>query len=90
MSKLKLKVIKSKEFNANDEQHTHYTVAYKGRVFGISTLRFPKENIAVEDTTMTIDCDVELLKSTSVDQITGEITTYVDIVPKLDIALAGI
>lgn len=87
---MKLKVIKSKEFTVNSESHTHYTVAYKGRVFGLSTLRFPKEDIVVEDDTLTIKVDVEVLRNQSVDKITGEVSNYLDIVPKLDIALAAI
>lgn len=87
---MKLKLIKEKAFTVDTETHTHYTVAYKGRVFGLSTLRFPKENITVNDSVVTITGEVEVLKNQTVDQLTGEIKMFLDIVPKLDIALAVI
>jgi hypothetical protein len=87
---MKLKLIKSKAFEAKGEKHTHHTVAYKGRVFGISTMRFTPEDITVGDGVLTLNCDVEVLKNTSTDPIDGTIKVFLDIVPKLDILLASI
>ena len=86
----KLKIIKSKPFDLKGTQHTHYTCAYKGRVFGVSTMRFEgnEDKLVIEGDTLTITGELEVLKNTNVDQLTGEVTTYLDIVPKLDIALA--
>lgn len=88
----KLKVIKSKSFEVKGVQHTHYTCAYKGRVFGVSTMRFEGEldSLVVAGDVLTISCDVELLKHTSTDQLTGEVRSFVDIVPKLDVLLASV
>jgi hypothetical protein len=85
---MKLRIIKSKAFKANNEDHTHYTVAYKGRVFGVSTLRFDEGNFTVEGTTLTLNVDVEVVQENSVDQLTGETASYLTIVPKMDILLA--
>lgn len=85
---MKLKLIKSKAFEAKGEKHNHYTVAYKGRVFGISSMRFAPEDITVDESVITLNCDVEMLKHTSVDQLTGEARVFIDIVPKLDLLLA--
>ncbi len=85
---IKLKIIKSKEFKANDEPHVHYTCAYKGRVLGVNSMRFEADDFSVEGTTLTIKTDVECVKNVSTDQITGEVRTFVDIVPKLGISIA--
>lgn len=89
---MKLKVIKKKQFTVGAEQapHTHYTVAYKGRVFGVSTLRFEGIELKEEGNTLVVPSEVEVLKNTSTDPLTGEVSSYLDIVPKLDIVLAGI
>jgi len=87
---MKLKLIKTKSFESKGESFNHYTVAYKGRVFGVSTMRFNPEDIAVDGDTLTLKTDVEVLKNQSVDPITGEIRMFLDIVPKLDIMLASI
>jgi hypothetical protein len=85
-----LKVIKSKEFSTKEGvKATHYVCAYKGRVFGVSSLRFESNDLEVKDKILTIKCDVEVLKHTTVDSLTGEVTNYLDIVPKCDIALAA-
>lgn len=87
---MKLKLIKTKAFESKGDKHTHYTVAYKGRVFGVSTMRFAPEDITVGEGVITINCDVEVLKNTSTDALTGDTRVFLDIVPKLDILLAGI
>lgn len=83
-----LKLIKSKNFEAKGEKHTHYTAAYKGRVFGISTLRFDPADIVVKDNTITLEGDIEVLKQTSVDPLTGEVNNFLAIVPKCGLVLA--
>jgi hypothetical protein len=88
MAKLVLKVIKSKEFEANGEKNMHYTCAYKGRVFGVSTLRFDNKDITVKDNTLTLNVDVEVQKNTSTDPLTGQVRTFLDIVPKCELELA--
>ncbi len=87
---MKLKLIKSKAFESKGEKYNHYTVAYKGRVFGVSTMRFAPEDITVGDGVITLNCDVEVLKNISTDPLTGDTKVFLDIVPKLDILLAGI
>lgn len=84
----KLKVIKKKDFQVKGVDHVHYTCAYKGRVFGISSLRFDKEDITVTDDVLTLGVDVEVLKNTTTDSLTGETRTYLDLVPKSGLVLA--
>jgi hypothetical protein len=84
-----LKLIKKKSFEAKGEQHVHYTAAYKGRVFGVSTLRFSDNEITENDNgTISISGDIEVLKNASTDPLTGETKTYLDIVPKSGLVLA--
>ena len=83
-----VKIIKSKEFTANGEKHVHYTTAYKGRVFGVSTLRFEKDDFTVKDTVLTFNTNVEVKQHVSVDELTGKSSTFLDIVPKIDLSLA--
>ena len=87
---IKLKIIKQKNFEANGQPQTHYTAAYKGRVFGLSTLRWSgdADAISVDGDILSINADVEVLKNTSADQLTGEVKTYLDIVPKSGLTLA--
>ena len=85
---LKLKVIKSKKFKANDEDHVHYTCAYRGRVFGVSTLRFEKDDFTVKENVLSLNTDVEVIKNTATDELTGQVRTFLAVVPKMDIALA--
>ena len=82
------KIIKSKAFKAQGTDHTHYTVAYKGRLFGISTLRFPEEDLKVDENTITTSNEIEVLKNTSTDPIDGSTKQFLDIVPKSGLTLA--
>lgn len=89
MATLKLKIIKSKSFEVKGEAHTHYTCAYKGRVFGVSTLRFEEDDITVDNSVLTMNTDVEVAKNTSTDPLTGGVKIYLDIVPKCTLELAS-
>lgn len=94
----KLEIIKSKAFKVQDTDHTHYTCSYKGRVLGVSSLRFAGEKKDVLTTgtmpngkpALIVDCDVNIIKALNTDQITGESKVYLDLVPKLDIALSDV
>lgn len=92
MANLVTKIIKESAFNVDSKAHKAYTVAYRGRVFGISSLQWEDlmDSIEVVDKVLTIKCDVEVLKSSRVDQLTGETTNFLNIVPKLGVALADI
>ena len=89
----KLKVVKVKEFKANEKDHKHYSVAYKGRLFSVNTLRWADDLDQIEhnakDSTLTIKCDVDVLQRVDVDGITGETKTYLDLMPKCNLALAA-
>lgn len=87
---MKVKVIKLKNFEVNSVPQIHYTCAYKGRVFGVSTLRFESTDLAynADESTLTFKTDVEVMVNKTVDQLTGEAKTYLDIVPKLGLNAA--
>lgn len=87
---MKIKVIKFKSFEANNLPQTHYTCAYKGRVFGVSTLRFEESDLVfdAESSTLKFNVDVEVMVNKTADQLTGESKTYLDIVPKLGLNAA--
>lgn len=87
---MKLKVIKTTKFEAREEEHTHYTCAHKGRVFGVNTLRFEEDEIAFDEEKMTVNIkgDVSVVKRQSTDEVTGDVITYLDLLPKIDFALA--
>ena len=84
----KLRVIKVKAFESKGEKHSHYTCAYKGRVFGISTMRFDEGDLTVEGDTITINTDIEVLKEVVLDQLTGETKQFLSVVPKVGLTLA--
>ena len=84
----KLKVIKVKAFESKGEKHFHYTCAYKGRVFGISTMRFDEGDLTVEGDVITINTDIEVLKEVVLDQLTGETKQFLSVVPKVGLTLA--
>ena len=84
----KLKVIKVKAFESKGEEHSHYTCAYKGRVFGISTMRFDEGDLTVEGDIITINTDIEVLKEVVLDQLTGETKQFLSVVPKVGLTLA--
>jgi len=83
-------IIKQKPFSTKDGKNgIHYSVAYKGRVFGLNTLRFEGEDkdfLTVNGTQIQTG-EVEIRKTSKVDSLTGEVSTFLDIVPKLDLAL---
>lgn len=87
---IKLKVIKKKAFTAKGEDHTHYSAAYKGRIFGVSTLRFDADDITFNEaeSTITIGCEVDVLKNVNTDPLDGKISTFLDLVPKSGLILA--
>ena len=83
-------IIKQKPFTTKDNKSgIHYSVTYKGRVFGLNTLRFEGEekDFLIVSGNKIQTGDVELRKTTKVDALTGEVSTFLDLVPKLDIAL---
>lgn len=85
-----MKLIKTKAFQANGQDATHHVVAYKGRVFGVNSLRFEANDFKVDEKakTLTLNVECEIIKRT--ESNLGETTTYLDIVPKLDLALSEI
>ena len=87
---MKTKILKIKDFMAKGVACKHYSVAYKGRVFGVSTLRFDVGDLTVDADTLTIKGDLEVLKSTNTDPVDGTVKVFLDLVPKLDVLLASI
>ena len=92
---IKTKLIKSKSFKMKDgAEHTHYTVAYKSRVFGVNTLNFEGEDEPFEvdekAKTLTIKCDIEVKRRVVDNPLEGSTTSYLDIVPKLGLELAAL
>jgi hypothetical protein len=84
------KIIKSKQFTIDSVQHTHYTVAYRGRVFGVSSLRFEEGDFAVDEKARTLkfNTKVEVLKRQATDALGVVTGTYLDLVPKCELDLA--
>jgi predicted RNA-binding protein len=82
-----MKIIKQKEFEANGIKHTYYTVAYKGRYFGISTLYFESDDLVAKDGVLNIKTSVEAKKKILTDAM-GETKEFIELLPKLDIGLA--
>lgn len=82
-----VKVLKATAFTAKGEQHTHYSVAFKGRGFGVSTLAFAKEDLELVGDTLNIKpkCEVSIRKET--DTLTGITTQYNALVPELGLSV---
>ena len=51
-------------------------------------MRVPAEDIEVVDDTLTLKCEVEVLKNTSTDPLDGTTKVFLDIVPKAGLTLA--
>lgn len=94
MSSIKLKIIKQKNFEYEGTKHTFYTCAYKGRVFGVSTMLWSEDldSLKAKDNVLTITTDVEVKKTPgTVDQLTGEVSpSFFNIVPQLGLVIADI
>lgn len=92
MANLTLKVIKASTFKYKETDHTSYTCAYKGRVFGVSTMQWGEDiaNLVFDDKaqTLKLTCDVEVVKQENIDPLTAEKTRFLNIVPKIDICLS--
>lgn len=93
---MSFKIIKKKDFTFKqdgvDTSATHYTLAYKGRVFGCSSLRFDEGELteSPDDKTLSIKGELEIRQEKNVDQITGETQNFLSFYPKLDLQLAAI
>lgn len=89
----KLKLVKTKEFEVKGVKHQHHSVAYKGRLFSVNTLRWADDldqiEVNAKDNTLTIKCDVDVIQRTDVDGITGETKQYLDLMPKCNLVLAS-
>ena len=90
------KIIKKKDFTFDQDgtqtSGTHYTIAHKGRVFGVSSLRFDEGDLkpAEDGKTLSIEGALEIKAEQVADQITGEIRTFYSLYPKLDLQLAAL
>ena len=89
------KIIKKKDFTFEKDgaqvSGTHYTVAYKGRVFGASSLRFDDGDLepSADGKSLTIKGNVDIKKEHITDQLTGEVVaTVYSLYPQLDLKLA--
>lgn len=85
----KFRIIKSTDYDVKGVQHTTHTVAYKGRVLSVNSLQFVdegKDALTVDGDMLTIKVDVELRQS-EVNDLEGK-RTFINVVPKLDLALA--
>jgi hypothetical protein len=83
----KVKVLKATNFVAKGEQHTHYSVALKGRTFGVSTLAFDKEDLELNEGMLHIKGDLEVSIRKETDILTGVTEEYKALVPKLNLTL---
>lgn len=95
----KLKLIKSKEFQANGNTYHMYTVAYKGRVMGINTMYWTEESddideiIEVDNNVLTLKATAVIRKRDRIDELTGEKlpgAPYLDLMPKVDLEFSEI
>lgn len=85
---LTVKIIKKTEFETKDKQKgITYTGAYRGRVFGISTLSFEAADLRVEKDNLVITTDVEALAG-GTDALGNPYPPR--LVPKLGFTLASV
>lgn len=81
---MKLKIIKFKAFDKNNTKGTVYTVAYKGRVFNVSSLDFDAEQLVVKDDVLTITCDVERISEPFTNEL-GQLVVGQKLKQRMDI-----
>ena len=82
------KIIKTTPFNKNGFTGTHYSVAYKARVLGVSTLSFSDtpDDLKVNGDQLTISGDLEIRKKENTT-LEGKTMISLNIVPALGIAV---
>lgn len=87
------KIVKQTNFSFEKDgatiNATAYRVAYKGRVYSVSSLRFEDGEITVKDGMLSFSIAVELKEEIATDKATGETTKLVAIYPKNDLQMAA-
>lgn len=81
------KIVKTKDFSVEGVPQRHYSCAHKGRVYGVSTLRFETADFTVKDNILTLNIDVEVIVEPGVNHL-GEPCKYLTLVPKCIFAIA--
>lgn len=85
-----LKFIKKTEFEINKVKHVHYTTAYKGRVIAVSTLNIEDSAIKYDAKASTVGVtgEFDLVNRPWTNLLTGEISSGLVLLPKLDLAIS--
>ncbi len=90
---MNFKLIKSKEFTFTDSNNTevkgvNHVVAYKGRVFNLSSLNFEPKDIKVDNGVLTLNAECEVLREDYTNGL-GERVAGFKIMPKMDLVLSS-
>jgi len=88
---MKAKIIKKKDYEATETAPagTFYTLAYKGRVFGLFPHNFEAKDIVIDETTneVTIKIKPQITLREVADPETGAIRKFASLVPEMDLAV---
>ncbi len=86
---MKVKIIKKTDYETSEGvKGTHYTVAYKGRAFGLFPTNFKEAEITVTDSEIEITVKPQILLEQVTNQETGEIRKLGRLVPEMDLQVA--
>lgn len=90
---MNFKLIKTKQFSFTDASGTtvnaaNHIVAYKGRVFALSTLNFTEEEFSIDGNVLKLKVECEVVKEPYTNNL-GETVTALKIMPKMDLVLSS-
>ena len=85
------KVIKSKKFQVDGVDHTHYTLGVQGRIVTLSTLQFTESDnvISENDGKLSITGELEVIKRPYTNTL-GEVVQGLQFMPKFGFGLSDI
>jgi hypothetical protein len=89
---MNFKLIKSKAFTFDsagvETKGTVYTVAYKGRVFNVSSLSFDADALSVKDGVLAIKGECDVVAESYTNAI-GELVKGLKLMPKMDLVISA-
>lgn len=90
---MNFKLIKSKEFSFKNAQGadvkaSNHIVAYKGRVFNLSTLNFEPKDFSIADGVLKLNVECDIVRENYTNGL-GESQSGLKIMPKMDLVLSA-
>lgn len=90
---MNFKLIKTKEFSFTNAQGaeikaSNHIVAYKGRVFNLSTLNFEDKDFTITGDVLKLNVECDIVRENYTNNL-GELQTGLKVMPKMDLVLSS-